>query len=115
ADFWKRCATSPTLPETAAPPPGAFQSVYEAARDDGFDGVVCVTISSELSSGTHQSAQTAAQALGGFDVRVIDSRTVTMGQGLVALEVAEAAAQGADVAEVARLATEVARRTHVFG
>lgn len=115
ADFWKRCATSPTLPETAAPSPGAFQAVYEAARDEGYDGVVCVTISSELSSGTHQSAQTAAQSVGNFDVRVIDTRTVTMGQGLVALAVAEAAAAGADTPEVARLATEVAGRTHVYG
>ena len=62
AEFWKRCADSPALPETSAPPPGAFQAAFEAARDDGCDAVVCVTISSELSSGTHQSAQTAAAA-----------------------------------------------------
>jgi DegV family protein with EDD domain len=115
ANFWKRCATSPTLPETAAPSPGAFQSAYESARDEGYDAVVCVTISSELSSGTHQSAQTAAQSVGDFDVRVIDTRTVTMGQGLVALAVAEAAAAGADASDVARLATDVAGRTHVYG
>jgi DegV family protein with EDD domain len=115
ADFWKRCATSPTLPETSAPPPGAFQSVYEAARDDGYDAVVCVTISAELSSGTHQSAQTAAQTLGDFDVRVVDTRSVTMGQGLVALAAAEAAAAGADASEVARLVADVAGRTHVYG
>jgi DegV family protein with EDD domain len=115
ADFWKRCATSPTLPVTAAPPPGAFQSAYEAARDDGYDAVVCVTISAELSSGTHQSAQTAAQALGDYDVRVIDTRSVTMGQGLVALAAAEAAASGADAAEVARVVADVAARTHVYG
>lgn len=115
AEFWKRCATSPTLPETSAPPPGAFQSAYEAAREDGYDAVVCVTISAELSSGTYQSATTAALALGGFDVRVVDTRTVTMGQGLVALAVAEAAAAGADAAEIARLAADVAGRTHVYG
>jgi DegV family protein with EDD domain len=90
-------------------------TVYEAARDDGYDGVVCVTISAELSSGTHQSAQTAAQALGDFDVRVVDTRTVTIGQGLVALAVAEAAAGGAGTAEIAQLASEVASRTHVYG
>ncbi len=115
ADFWKRCATSPTLPETSAPPPGAFQSVYEAARDDGYDAVVCVTISAELSSGTYQSARTAAQALGDFDVRVVDTRSVTMGQGLVALAAAEAAAARADASEVARLVADVAGRTHVYG
>jgi DegV family protein with EDD domain len=89
--------------------------VYEAARDDGYDAVVCVTISSELSSGTHQSATTAAQELSDFDVRVIDTRTVTMGQGLVALAVAEAAVSGADADEIARLAVDVSGRTHVYG
>lgn len=114
-EFWKRCASSPTLPETSAPPPGAFQSVFEAARDDGYDAVVCVTISAELSSGTHQSAVTAAAAAHGIDVRVVDTRTVTMGQGLVALAAAEAAATGADAAAISDLAAEVALRTRVFG
>jgi DegV family protein with EDD domain len=115
AEFWKRCADSPTLPETSAPPPGAFQAAYEAARDEGCDAVVCVTISAELSSGTHQSAQTAAQALSDYNVRVIDTRTVTMGQGLVAIAAAEAAAGGANADEVARLAVDIAGRTRVFG
>ena len=115
ADFWKRCATSPTLPETSAPAPGAFQTVYEAARDDGYDAVVCLTISAELSSGTYQSAVTAAGALDDYDVRVVDTRTVTMGEGLVVLAAGEAAASGADAAEVVALAGEVASRTHVYG
>jgi DegV family protein with EDD domain len=114
-EFWKRCASSPTLPETSAPPPGAFQSVFEAARDDGCDAVVCVTISAELSSGTHQSAVTAAGAMSDFDVRVVDTRTVTMGQGLVALAAAEAAASGADAGAISDLAAEVALRTRVYG
>jgi DegV family protein with EDD domain len=114
-EFWKRCASSPTLPETSAPPPGAFQSVFEAARDDGCDAVVCVTISAELSSGTHQSAVTAAGAMSDFDVRVVDTRTVTMGQGLVALAAAEAAAAGVDAGAISDLAAEVALRTRVYG
>lgn len=115
AEFWKRCAESHTLPETSAPPPGKFQAAYEAARDDGCDAAVCLTISSELSSGTHQSAQTAARTVEGFDVRVVDTRTVTMGQGLIVLAAAEAAATGADASEVIALAGEVAQRTRVYG
>src|SRR5947207_14352166 len=30
-EFWSRCATSPVLPETAAPSPGAFQETFEQA------------------------------------------------------------------------------------
>jgi DegV family protein with EDD domain len=114
-EFWRRCAASPALPETSAPPPGAFQAAYESARDEGCDAVVCVTISAELSSGTHQAAATAAQAVTGIDVTVVDTRTVTMAEGLVALAAAEAAARGADAREVAALATAVAARTRVYG
>jgi DegV family protein with EDD domain len=115
AEFWRRCAASPTLPETSAPAPGAFQAAYEAARDEGYDAVVCVTISAELSSGTHQAATTAAQTVTGIDVTVVDTRTVTMAEGLVALAAAEAAAGGADAREVAALAAAVAGRTRVYG
>jgi DegV family protein with EDD domain len=115
AEFWRRCAASPALPETSAPSPGAFQSVFEAARDGAYDAVVCLTISAELSSGTHQSALTAAQAVAGYDVRVVDTRSVTMGQGLVALAAAEAAAGGANATEIVQLAGAVAGRTHVYG
>ena len=39
-EFWAKCKVSKTLPETAAPSPGAFQAAYERAKADGFDGVV---------------------------------------------------------------------------
>jgi DegV family protein with EDD domain len=115
AEFWRRCAASSALPETSAPPPGAFQAVFEAARDEGYDAVVCLTISAELSSGTHQSATTAAQSMGDYEVHVVDTRSVTMGQGLVALAAAEAAAAGAGAAEIVTLAGQVAGRTRVYG
>jgi DegV family protein with EDD domain len=114
AEFWRRCSESSTLPETSAPSPGAFQEAYEAALRDS-DAVVCLTISSELSSGTHQAAQAAAQALGDHDVRVVDTRSVTMGQGLIALAAAEAAAAGADADEVVALAQRIGGRTLVYG
>src|ERR1035441_445758 len=44
-EFWARCAASPVLPETSAPSPGAFQEAFLAAADDGYDGVLCLTIS----------------------------------------------------------------------
>ncbi|NBV26920.1 MAG: DegV family EDD domain-containing protein, partial [Actinobacteria bacterium] len=54
-EFWAKCKTSSELPETAAPSPGAFQEAYLKAKAEGADGVVVVTLSSDLSA-THQSA-----------------------------------------------------------
>ena len=96
-EFWAKCKASKTLPETAAPSPGAFQAAYERAKADGCDGVIVVSLSALLSA-THQSAVLGAEALAGsLDVRVVDSKAVTMALGLMAIDVAELAATGADL------------------
>jgi DegV family protein with EDD domain len=98
--FWAKCKSSKTLPETAAPSPGAFQAAYERAKSDGCDGVIVLTLSSLLSA-THQSATLAAEAVAGvIDVRVLDTLNVSMGQGLIVIDVAELAATGASLDEL---------------
>ena len=115
AQFWARCAASPVLPETAAPAPGAFQAAYERAAERGADGVVCVVISSKLSA-TMSAASTAATALGDrLPVRVVDSRSVTMGLGMIALAAARAAEAGGSVDDVAATAEGLVPRTRVYG
>lgn len=114
-DFWARCAASRVLPETSAPSPGAFQEAFLAAADDGYDSVVCINISSKL-SGTHQSARAGADAVKDrIPVRTVDSRSVTMGQGLIVLDVAALAASGAPLEDTVARAEELAGRTQVFG
>src|ERR1700687_4974806 len=61
-EFWRRCASSPVLPETAAPSPGAFEQAFRAAASAGAEGVVCISLSSALSA-TMQSARLAADAV----------------------------------------------------
>ncbi len=115
AAFWERCRTSAALPETAAPPPGAFQAAFVAAADAGADGVVCCTISSALSA-THQAALAgAAAAANRLPVQVVDTRSVTMGQGLICLAAAEACAAGASLEEVTAVCKDLVGRTHVLG
>jgi DegV family protein with EDD domain len=114
ADFWERCKSSTTLPETAAPSPGAFAAAFEQARDAGAEGVVCITLSSELSA-TYQSAKAAAEAIAPYPVTVIDSRAVTMAQGLLVIEAAEAAAAHQSYAEVASLARDTVPRLGLVG
>jgi DegV family protein with EDD domain len=114
-EFWRRCRTSPALPETAAPSPGAFRAAFEAAADSGADGVVCITISSGVSA-TYQSALAGAEALGGrLPVRVVDSRSLTMGQGLLCMAAADLAAGGAGLDEIVRNVEELVGRTRVLG
>ena len=114
-EFWARCASAPTLPETAAPSPGAFEEAFRRAAGRGADGVVCINISSKLSA-TIQAAQAAARAVeGDLAVRVVDSRSVTMGLGMIALEAARAGASSTSVDDVAAMAEALAGRTRVYG
>ena len=99
-EFWAKTAESKVLPETAAPSPGAFEEAFRNAATQGATGVVCVCLSSGLSA-TYQSAQLAAEAVKDtIPVRVIDSRSVTIAQGLLAIAGAEAAAAGKSLDEV---------------
>src|SRR5438552_14258199 len=98
-EFYKRLAGSTALPETSAPAPGAFEEVFRRAVELGDEGVVCINLSSELSA-TIQSAQNAARAVEGvIDVRVVDSRSITLGLGTQAVAAAEASREGKSIDE----------------
>ncbi len=115
AEFWRRCKASPSLPETAAPSPGAFQAAFERAADGGAAGVVCCTLSSGVSA-TYQAARAGAEALHGrLPLEVVDTRSATMGQGLISLAAAELAASGAPLDAVVAHVRDLIGRTRVLG
>jgi DegV family protein with EDD domain len=115
ADFWRRCKAAHTLPETAAPSPGAFQAAFERAAEAGATGVVCCTLSAGVSA-TYQAARAGAEALTGrVRVEVIDTRSLTMGQGLICLAAAELASAGAPLEEIAAAVRDLTGRTRVLG
>ena len=114
-EFWARVKTSPILPETAAPSPGAFEEAFRRAADAGADGVICITLSSGLSA-TYQSADLAAKAVADdIAVRVIDSRNVTMAEGLLAIAAARAAKQGKSLDDCVGVAEDLIPRTRLYG
>jgi len=114
-EFWSRCSNSPVLPETAAPSPGAFEDAYRRAAAAGAEGIVAITISSQLSA-TGQAAQMAAKSVqGDIPVRTVDSLSVTMGLGMIAVAAARMAAEGRSLDEVASAAEALVPRTRVYG
>lgn len=113
-EFWRRLQTTPTLPETAAPSPGAFEQRYRGLIADGATAIVCINMSSEL-SGTMQAAQVAATAMAGEClVEVIDSRSCSMGLGALCVSAAEQAAAGASLDEVVADVIDRRGRTRLF-
>lgn len=115
ADFWQRAAACDELPSTAAPSPGAFADAFRSAVGPGTDGVVCVTLSSRVSATYEAATQGAREAALDVPVTVVDSLSVTMGEGMVALAAAEAAAGGAGMDEVVSVAESTKQRLAVYG
>jgi DegV family protein with EDD domain len=113
-EFWERCRGKGDLPQTAAPSPGAFQAAFQQAADEGADGVLCLTISSKV-SGTYGSAVTAADTFTSIPVRVIDTFSLTMGQGLLVIAAAEAAAAGATMEDLVTATEDRIPRTRIYG
>ncbi len=112
--FYAKMAELDVLPSTAAPSPGSFEKVFREAAMEG-DQVVCINLSSALSA-TMAAAQSAAQAVGDdLDVRVLDSVSITAGQGRQVMAAAEAASGGADADEIERLIADLSARTRIFG
>ncbi len=115
AEFWARCAASPVLPETAAPAPGQFEQAYRSLAEAGADSIVVVSLS-QLLSGAMQSAQLAARTCAGkLTVEVVDSRSASTGQGMIAAAAARRARDGGGPDEVSALVRDLAGRTHLWG
>lgn len=101
------------LPTTSAPSPHAFASAYEKAFQDGADAVVCICVSSKVSA-TYNSALTACEVFPGRDITVVDSLSLSMGQGFMALTAAEAARAGASKEQVIEQVTETGKRIQLY-
>lgn len=113
-EFYKRLITSSTLPKTSAPAPGIFIDSYRKLAGEA-EAIVSIHISSKL-SGTYESAQAAQRDLAGeCRIEVINSESVSMGLGLLAIIAAKAAKAGATAGEIVKLVRESIPRVHLVG
>jgi DegV family protein with EDD domain len=101
------------FPTTAAASPGDFQAAYQAAFDGGADAIVCVTVSADL-SGTIKSATIGAGLLPDREIHVVDSRSASMGHGMLAQIGAEMAAAGRSAADIAAALEETKTRIDLY-
>jgi DegV family protein with EDD domain len=113
--FWERCSIESDLPSTAAPSPGRFEDTVRKLQGEGATGVVIINLSGEL-SGTIAAARLAAETMKtSLDVRVVDSRTVTMGLGAIVVACARAAQAGGTIDDIEALANDLSARCKVWG
>jgi len=111
-EFLKRLVNDPDHPTTTQPNPEDFTAMYETLADE-YDAIVAPLISDEL-SGTINSAQSALSEFDRVPVRVIDSRSTSMGLGFATLAAARAAADGMTLDEVEHAARSAAAASRVM-
>ncbi len=102
--FFTKLQAATIPPRTSQPSPGDFYELYKSLLDAGYNGIISIHISREL-SGTWQSATIAREMLPEEDICVIDSKSASMGLGLIVLNTWDkimTGASGADAAEYAK-------------
>jgi uncharacterized protein len=112
AQLYQRLASSEAPPKTSQPAVGDFRATFKRLLEN-HEGVIALQLSSGL-SGTYQAAQAAAEMVDPRRIRVIDTKQVSVGLGLVAEAVGEAIAADATLDAVARRAQEVSRDVRMF-
>jgi DegV family protein with EDD domain len=110
--FYERLQTDAALPTTSQPTPGDFLATFEELAPN-YERIIALTISSTL-SGTYGSAQAAAGMLGGDQVRVIDSRTVSASLALLASGVQHRLQRGTTDEEIDAFVEYYQREHHLL-
>lgn len=111
-DFYTRLKGGNILPSTCQPSPADFEQLYRKIAEPG-DSIVSIHLSSQM-SGTYQSAVLARSLLPEYDITCIDTKSASIGVGLVAIAVAEKAQQGASKEECIQLAERIIEELDIF-
>jgi len=112
-EFYYKLTHDATWPTTTQPPPGDFINIFNKLAEE-TDEILVITLSSKL-SGTYQSVLNAKDIFEGkCRIEVIDSLTVAMGLGLIAIAAAKAAQAGANLDEVTDLVRRAMPRSHLI-
>ena len=112
-EFYKRFRAAGQAAQSSQPSVGEFVNVYKPLLDE-YEAVVSVHISGRL-SGAAMTAEMAAESLDKTRIRVVDSRHVSVGIGLVVKAAGEAILAGKDLDAVAAAAEAAAAETRVYG
>jgi DegV family protein with EDD domain len=111
AEFYEKLRTSPVTPATAQPTPQDFVSAYEELA--AYERIYSLHVSSKV-SGTFQSAELAAQEIGGDRIRVVDSLTASLAIAMLAHAIQRRLARGTTDEEIEALIGRFRHDAHVL-
>ena len=114
-EFYRELESARSVTTTSLPTLASFEEAYRKLTAEGHE-IVSLHMSSRL-SGTYNAALMASTADGVPDdaVSAVDTRTISMAQGWVAIRAAEAARDGKSRQEIEELAEALSGKAHIFG
>ncbi len=96
--------TRKDFPKSAQPNVKTIENLFSFLASH-YESIIMVTVSSGL-SGMNQTSQNLAKKMTGKNIQVIDSRNLSVTQGLLVLRMAEAIEQGRTLEDIVRLTEE---------
>ncbi|UCZ51775.1 DegV family protein [Bacillus shivajii] len=115
SQFYEKLRGASQIPTTSQPTPHQFEAEYRRIHEESpEDDIISIHLSSKL-SGTFQSAYIASQTLGDeVPLTVIDSRRASYAIGIIVVEVAKLAKNGASKEECLKRIDELLEDTVVY-
>ena len=112
-EFFDELRNNPHHPTTSQPAPGDFRRLYQFLSSH-YKEIVSISVTSQA-SGTWQAAVAAARRVEGpARITVVDSRSVSLGQGLITMYAAECARAGYSGEEVLTASEKIMTKTQTF-
>lgn len=101
--FFEKLKICKNFPKTSLAGPDLFLEQYKKAKEEGYDTIIAITMAS-VASGTHQAAKIAAEMMKEeapeLDITVVDSQVLSYAVGILIIEAAKMAKQGAQKQEI---------------
>ena len=108
--FYEKLMPSKEIPKTSQPSPNDFVEEYKKYK---YDTIISIHISSKF-SGTYQSACIARNILAEQDITVIDSKSTSLGLGLMLIKIAKMIKEGRKKEEIITTIYRIIEQIKVF-
>lgn len=113
SEFYTRLKTEKLVAKTSQASVKDFADIYRRLHEEGYSSIIAVVISQEL-SGTFNSATQAQSLVPEANVTVVDSRSASMGLGMMVWAAARAAVAGKSREEVLQVIDTVRPNTGIM-
>lgn len=113
-EFYQKLLQSPVHPSTSQPAPADFADIYTKLSRE-TDEIVSIHVSSKMSGTCNSALQGRELVETKCHIEVVDSRSLSMGLGLVAMAAARLARAGEGLPEIMNEVTEAIAHMRLLG